>query len=283
MNPLSFVIYLDGTSAARRAVSYLAPLAAHAHVQITLLVEEANADQAEDLFQAAETLLNAANPLLKTANPPIRSVRGATPERAIVLEARAGQPNLMVFGPLRKEGWQRWLGQSAVRSLARRLTTSMLLMTGRPNELRRALLCTAGGEEVLGDAEMTSALLGPLRGQATILHIVSQMPLMFNQDQRSEESLIEAVLGDQSAVSRNIEAARQMLVRHGIAAKLRVRVGLVVEQIQEELRAGGYDLLVIGAHRARTPLDRVLLEDISAELLRDSPIPVLLVQNSTSG
>jgi nucleotide-binding universal stress UspA family protein len=107
------------------------------------------------------------------------------------------------------------------------------------------------------------------------------MPLMFKQDQRSEESLIEAVLGDQSPVSRNIEAARQLLTKNGVAAKLRVRVGLVVEQIQEELRGGGYDLLVIGAHRARTPLDRVLLEDISAELLRDSPVPVLLVQNST--
>lgn len=282
MNPLSIVIYLDGTSAARRAVSYLAPLAAHPHVQFTLLVDQPNADQADSLFQNAEALLKAANPLLKTANPPIRSLRGATPERAIVLEARACQPDLMVFGPLRKEGWQRWLGQSVVRSLARRLTTSMLLMTGRPNELRRALLCTAGGEEVLGDAEMTSALLGPLHGQATILHIVSQMPLMFNQDQRNEESLIEAVLGQQSPVSRNIEAARQLLIKHGIAAKLRVRVGLVVEQIQEELRGGGYDLLVIGAHRARTPLDRVLLEDVSAELLRDSPVPVLLVQNSTS-
>ncbi|MBA3469653.1 MAG: universal stress protein, partial [Herpetosiphonaceae bacterium] len=51
-------------------------------------------------------------------------------------------------------------------------------------------------------------------------------------------------------------------------------------QIKEELQVGGYDLLVIGAHHARTPLDRVLLEDLSTELLVDSPIPVLVVQNA---
>ena len=31
------------------------------------------------------------------------------------------------------------------------------------------------------DAEVTAALLGPLKAQATILHIVSQLPLMFNR------------------------------------------------------------------------------------------------------
>jgi nucleotide-binding universal stress UspA family protein len=54
---------------------------------------------------------------------------------------------------------------------------------------------------------------------------------------------------------------------------------MVVEEIKAELREGGYDLLVIGAHQARTPLDRVLLEDVSAELLLESPIPVLVVQS----
>ena len=272
MKPLTIDLYLDGTLAAQRALTYLAPLARHPHVSVTLLVDQGNETQAEALFEAAETRLQA-------ANPPTRSVRGGTPERAIVLEARACQPDLMVFGPLRKEGWQRWLGQSAARSLARRLTTSMLLMTGRPNELHRALLCTAGGEEVLGDARMTAALLGPIHGQTTILHIVSQMPLMFERDQRSEEYLTEAVMGENSPITRNIEAARTILSDSNVTTKVRVRVGLVVEQIQTELRAGGYDLLVIGAHNARTPLDRVLLEDVSAELLRDSPLPVLLVQN----
>src|SRR5690606_35911974 len=122
------------------------------------------------------------------------------------------------FGPLSKQGWRRWLGQSAVRSLARRLTTSILLMRGRPNTLRRALLCTAGGQEVLGDARMTAGLLGPLGGEATILHIVSQMPLMFSRDEGNDDQLSGAVLAENSAISRNIDAAKELLGKHGVAS-----------------------------------------------------------------
>jgi nucleotide-binding universal stress UspA family protein len=248
-------------------------LARHKHIATTLLVDQLHEAEAETLFCNAEALLNA-------ANPPIRSIRGSTAERAIVLESRASQPDLVVFGPLSKGGWQRWLGQSAVRSLARRLTTSILLMRGRPNELRRALLCTAGGREGIVDARVTAALFGPLNGQATVLHIVSQMPLMFNRDLRNPDHLAEVVMGENTRVNRNIAAVQTVLSEAGVSAKIRIRVGMVVEQIKEELQVGGYDLLVIGAHHARTPLDRVLLEDLSAELLLDSAVPVLVVHNA---
>ncbi len=272
MHTLDIVVYLDGSSAARRAVVYLAPLAHFAHVQITLLLDQQHEAQAELLFSNAERLLQA-------ANTPVRSIRGSTPERAIVLAARACDADLVVFGPLSRQGWQRWLGQPSVRSLARRLTTSMLLMRGRPNELRRALLCAAGGSEVLRDAEVTADLLGPLQAQVTILHILSQMPLIFEQRINEPEFLWEQMLAADSRVLSNIEAARTILHAVDVETKVRIRVGMVVEEIKAELRTGGYDLLVLGAHRTTTPLDRVLLEDISAELLRDSPVPVLLVHN----
>ena len=129
------------------------------------------------------------------------------------------------------------------------------------------------------DARMTAALFGPLHGQATVLHIVSQMPLMFNRDQRNPDYLAELVMSENTLVNRNIAAVQTLLSEAGVDAKIRIRVGMVVEQIKEELLVGGYDLLVIGAHHARTPLDRVLLEDLSTELLLDSPIPVLVVRN----
>lgn len=267
------VLYLDGSSAARRAAIYLAPLAGLAHVQMTLLTDKGHSEQAETLFKKAEKRLNA-------ANPPRHSIRGSTPERAIVVEATACKPDLVVFGPLRRQGWQGWLRQSAVRSLARRVTSSILLMRGRPNELHRALICMAGGEQVLNDAQLTATMMGPLEGQATILHIVSQLPLLFNRSTDNPTHLSEIVLQEDSTVNHNITQAQEVLSDAGVETKIRIRVGLVVEQIKEELRVGGYDLLVIGAHRARTPLDRVLLEDVSAELLRESPIPVLVVRNT---
>ena len=271
MPMLTIVLYLDGSSAARRATAYLAPLAADPAVQITLLVDQQHEGQAETLFVNAEKILQA-------AHPPRRSLRGTTPERAIVLETRACQADLVVFGPLRREGWQRWLGQPSMAALGRRLNTSILLMRGRPNELRRALICAAGGKQIIRDAEMTASLLGRLHGQATILHILSQLPLTFSRETQRPEELSEQVLEATSHVRQNIEQAQQILEAQRVDHKVRIRVGMMVEEIKEELRTGGYDLLVIGAHRTTTPLDRVLFEDVSAELLSDSPIPVLLVR-----
>jgi nucleotide-binding universal stress UspA family protein len=57
-----------------------------------------------------------------------------------------------------------------------------------------------------------------------------------------------------------------------------VRVGLVIEEIVAELQAGGYDLLVIGAHRSQSLVERLLLEDVTKDILGQSPVPVLVVK-----
>ena len=50
----------------------------------------------------------------------------------------------------------------------------------------------------------------------------------------------------------------------------------------DELREGSYDMLAIGAHRVTSALDRILLEDITGDLLDNSPLPVLVVKQSSA-
>lgn len=269
---LHLLLFLDDSPATRRAVRYLAPLAQHGAVRTTLLSVETDQAKADTLFAEAEAGLAAKLPVE-------RRLRASTPERALALETRALKPDVVVMGPPRQQGWARWLRGSQVGAIARRLTSSVLLIHGRPNELHRALVCTAGGEQIANDAALTNRLLGPLGGQATILHVVSQMPLLF-RGTPDQEHVTEAYLGANTEMAARIKAAEVQLAEGGVKVKVRVRVGIVVEEILTELREGGYDLLVIGAHLARTPLERLLLEDISADLLLRSPVPVLLVQGA---
>ena len=51
-----------------------------------------------------------------------------------------------------------------------------------------------------------------------------------------------------------------------------------LEELLEELDTGQYDLLAIGAQRVESPLSRILYEDIAADLLELSPIPVLVAK-----
>ena len=71
-----------------------------------------------------------------------------------------------------------------------------------------------------------------------------------------------------------------MLKGHGLATELKGRVGPVIDEILAELRVGSYDLLVLGAHRVASALDRILLEDITDDLLDICPLPVLVAKDS---
>ena len=60
----------------------------------------------------------------------------------------------------------------------------------------------------------------------------------------------------------------------------RLRHGLGVDEILAELVEGGYDLLVIGAHR-RPGLTRwleIMLDDVADQLLSHAPCSVLVVR-----
>lgn len=272
MEPLNIVLYLNDSPATGRALRYLAPLAATQAVRITLLSNEANAAKAAALFDQANAELGA-------ARPPVRSTRTGGPERSLALEVAESKPDLIVMAPLRQRGWARWLRGPRANALAGRVTSSVLLMRGRPQQLQRALICTAGGEQVRADAALTARLLGPLKGHATILHVISQIPLLYASPHGSDQ-VLHAFFKSNPTVERHIRAAEASLKAAGVDVSVKLRVGAVVEEVIEEIREGGYDLLVIGAHLATSPLERLLLEDLSSDLLLASPVPILLVQGA---
>jgi nucleotide-binding universal stress UspA family protein len=70
------------------------------------------------------------------------------------------------------------------------------------------------------------------------------------------------------------------LAAHKVEAEIKIRIGLVVEEIVDELATGGYDLLVVGAHRSNGLVERLLLEDVTADIVPQSPVPVLVVKDT---
>jgi nucleotide-binding universal stress UspA family protein len=73
----------------------------------------------------------------------------------------------------------------------------------------------------------------------------------------------------------DVARAHEYLREHGVAAEMKIDHGDPVEEILEELTAGGYDLVVVGS-RGRGPLGRLLLGSVSADLVANAPCPVLV-------
>ncbi|MGQ0722739.1 MAG: ATP-binding cassette domain-containing protein [Candidatus Eiseniibacteriota bacterium] len=139
----------------------------------------------------------------------------------------------------------------------------VLIVPGPRPLPRRALICAAAGEPGKQDVQLAGRVLAHLGARATVLTVL---------DAAAEADA-------RLRAERFLAAGLRTLSLRGVEAAGETREGAVVPTIAEELRAGGYDLLVLGTppgkSRTRSSLggvDTRLFESIE-------PVPVLLVRS----
>lgn len=265
---LSLLLYIDSSAASQHALDYIAPIMREEEVAVTVLTALADPVRAADLYSRI------AGKLFATSVRHVNRTEAA--DAALLAEAQTGVYDLAVFGPMR-ERWSRWVRLRPRPSLSAQLPISSLLVRGAAQQITRVLICAGGDETVIADARLTLRLARRAQASATILHVLSQLPMVFGA-RTPVERATEAFAATRSPEIVNMNAAVEVLRAGGVAAEIKVRVGLVIDEIVAELQAGRYDLLVIGAHRSQTVVERLLLEDVTKDLLGQSPVPVLVVK-----
>jgi nucleotide-binding universal stress UspA family protein len=195
---------------------------------------------------------------------------------AILAAARAQPYDLVILGRLHQP-LGRLLPGAHSKAIAQRLEPSVLRVHGPARPIRRILISSGGDYHTFADVDVAAQIAGPLGAAATLLHVVSQQSLLFEGFQ-ARQGMVESFLIDDSPEAKTLRQATARLRDRGVACELKGRVGPVLDEILAELRIGSYDMLVIGAHRVASALDRILLEDITDDLLDVSPLPVLVVK-----
>jgi nucleotide-binding universal stress UspA family protein len=267
---LKLLVYIDTGRANQHMIDYIAPLTRDGDVDVTLLTAMRDRTAAADLFGRMAGKLFA---------PTVRHVHANNaPDAALLQEAQRGSYDLAVFGPMR-ERWSRWLRGAAPSSLSAQLPISSLLVRGASTHITNVLVCAGGDATVIEDARLTVRLARRAHASATVLHVVSQLPVVFGAPASSDDPT-EALAATGTPEIGNMQAAVDVLRDGGVDATLNVRVGLVVDEIAAEVQRGKYDLLVIGAHRSQGLVERLLFEDVSKNLLGQSPVPVLVVKTA---
>lgn len=195
--------------------------------------------------------------------------------QAAILEAANEQLfDLVVFGRLHQPVG-RLLPGAYTTATAARLEPSVLRVHGLSRPVRRILVASGGDHHTFEDVRMAEKFAQPFGASVTLLHVLSQQPVESVPVKYRGLQFFEHTHVPESRV---VHAAAEWLTNHGIETYIKGRVGLVLDEIMAELRVGSYDLLVVGAHRVSSALDRILLEDITGDLLDVSPLPVLVVK-----
>ncbi len=271
---MRILLCTDGSPAAERAVRFGLHLAHNAttHVQLLGVIEDR---RAADRIRSTLEKLGAELQALGVACE--AKVRHGHAAEQILDEAAAWRAEIVVIGQVGERGLTRFIMGSTAMRVVQHAACSVLVVKGNRQQLKKTLVCTAGGEPGLKDVAMAGRVAQQAAAAITILHVMSQVPLTEKAYLPDLRANAEDLIARQTREGLHFQAALEALGPRVSDRAVKVRHGFVVDEILAEAKAGDYDLLIIGAHRTYG-LSRWLLDNVTTHLLAEAHLPVLVVR-----
>src|SRR5437899_12191101 len=237
---MRILICSDGKPAADAAPLLGAWLAAPSRAETTLL---GIAEKAEDEPSLREALEKQAEWLrAKNVSPQI-AIGAGDPVRQIVDQTGKTKYDLVVIGA-RKTGstgphWRSEKTYEVIKSIS----PPVLVAMGEWAQLKRFLVCTGGKEFIEEAVQLSGKLASAVGSSVTLLHVMAEPPAIYADLVRLEED-VTRLLESNSELGINIRTQKEQLEKLGVPTEVRVRHGIVVDQVFAEAREKSYDLIV---------------------------------------
>lgn len=240
---------------------------------LTVVKSQADTAEARRRLELALQLLPAS---VQDADTQIRFGDAAA---EILTQAKVGKYQLIVIGERSQHRLlTRLLSPTSERVIAQ-ARCPVLVAKAVTEDFNRILICDSGanGQSLLERfTAQFSQLLTP-QTDVTVLHVMSQIgaaPGVRGWQLRADaESLMDAHTPEGERLEHDLE----LLEKSPAHSEPKVRHGRVVDEILAESQCDDYDLIVIGARRAYG-WQRLLLDDIAHQVIRDAQRPVLVMR-----
>jgi nucleotide-binding universal stress UspA family protein len=271
---MKILICSEGSEQAERAIRLGAELAVACHAEVTLLgimESPGGADALLDSLRRGQALLESkqihAELITKTGEP----------IEEIVERTREAKYDLVVIGAVRKETQGLFWMSSKSYKIIKALEPPVLSVVGDCAAIKKVLVCSGGRRYSDAVVGLTGQIAHALGASVTLLHVVPQPPAIYAPLRQMEENTTR-LLKSTSELGVNLRREKEMLEKLGVRTEVRIRRGLVLEQILGEIRAGIYDLVVTGSAPSRS-VRAYVLGDISREIVNHAECPVLVARS----
>jgi nucleotide-binding universal stress UspA family protein len=204
-------------------------------------------------------------------------IREGDPASQILAEIDEGGYDLAVLGVNEAPGLRRHFLGSVTTRVVRRAPVSVLVAKQARSRLERILITSGGGdigEIVIQEGARLAQALG---AQATLLHVATPVASMYTGLGEIDESLSELLRTD-TPIARNLRNGAETLDRHQVSADLKLRYGVVADEIIRESTEGDYDLILMGAKKGLVRVKRLMLGAMTKEVVEKSERSVLVVR-----
>jgi len=235
------------------------------------------AETSQDEQPLRDALYNQAQLLKGRGVSAAIAVQSGEPVRQIVDQTSKTNYDLVVIGA-------RWIGATAhywrsakTYEVIKAIQPPVLVAIGESKQLKRFLICSGGKEFIEQAVQFTGKLAVAVKASVTLLHVMAEPPAMYADLVRMEEN-VGQLLESKSELGTNLRRQKRELERLGVPAEVRLRHGIVVDQVFEEVRQGNYDLIVTGTSQARGLLRHYIMGDLTRSILNRSNVPVLVAR-----
>jgi nucleotide-binding universal stress UspA family protein len=205
----------------------------------------------------------------------VRVERGNA-EAIVTSEIESTAYGLVAVGALGGSRSRRALFDSVGMRIIERAHGSVLLVKGERTSVSRVLVAASATEAGRASVRAGAALACGAGATATVLHVVDAMPAMYAGLEQMEETLAELLQSD-TDIARELKWAAEEVNGGCTSSELKLRRGYAADEILREGQAGDYDVIVLGSSRYAGGIVRVLMGDLTREVVGRAQRPVLVV------
>jgi nucleotide-binding universal stress UspA family protein len=271
---MKILICSDGTPAAESAIDLGGLLAAPLKAKTTLFgIAEKSQDEAplrEALEKQAQPIRsqNVALNIIVHAGEPIREILDRT--------SKASYDLVIIGARLSGATGYYWRSQKTYEVI-KAIQPPVLVAVGECKHLQRFLVCTGGKEFIERAIQFTGKLAAAVGASVTLLHVMAEPPAIYSDLVRLEED-VDQLLQSKSELGINLRQQKRELERLRVPTAVRLRHGIVIDQVFEEAREGDYDLIVTGTPQERGLLRHYIMGDLTRSILNHANCPVLVAR-----
>jgi nucleotide-binding universal stress UspA family protein len=271
---MNILICSDGRPAADSAIKLAGRLARPQHAKTTLLgIVEESAEES-----ALRNALERQAQLLRASElAPETTVRTGEPVREILHQTLAVKYDLVVIGSRRARSTGLYWRSEKTYEVIKAIAPPVLVAIGENARLQRFLVCTGGKQFIEQAVQLTGTLAAAVGASVTLLHVMVEPPAIYADLVRLEED-VDQLLESKSELGINLRRQKQDLQNIGVRAEVRVRHGIVIDQVFAEAEEGNYDLIVSGSSQARGMLRHYIMGDLTRSILNHASCPVLVAR-----
>ena len=267
---IRILLCADKSQNALAAVSFGGRLAAAMRSDTTLLAAGKNPQTVQQALKESRTLLQT------FGLRPQTTTRIGPATRQFVNQMQEQHYDLVVIGYRRRSKLEKALQGCVAAQVALQAPTSVLIVReGRP-DIRNLLIGIGGNGFTSELIDWGVKIARAMGAQVTMMHVEAAPPLMYAGLEEVHQTLAE-FLETNTPTAQSLRQAAEVMNKAGIQAEVKVAYGVAERELLRSAQEGDYDLLIVGSAWARPPLDRLVLGNVTNQILLRTSRPVLVV------